>query len=511
MSNSPQSPQEPVRPVLVSPQLSNPPGAKQADKPASPSQATKLLNLTKTLSVDLFRSTQGMACARIPRGAGRRAQYVESPQFREWLEHEFYRAFNTTAPDASVQETIRTLKGKALFDSGTAQEVYVRVGGDRTTAYLDLADDSGRVVVITPDGWEVRTNVGVNFLQAEGMLPLPEPQRGGSVDLFEAFINADPAGRKVVTAFVLGALSPSGPYPLLELIGAQGSAKSTLTRKIRSIIDPNVAPARVLPGTLDNLVIQATNSHMLAFDNLSYITDSKSDLLCGLATGLGYGKRTNYTNTSETILTVCRPAIINGIENLVRRADLLDRSLTVELNTIPPQDRRSEAEIEAEFARVHPKVLGGFLDAAVMAMRNFATTKADKWPRLRDFAQWVTAAEPALGWASGTFLSIMSDTTCEANHRALDHYPGLVEALVTIVTSNKATGCGEWKGTPTDLAALLSGCMVANLPPVNQLTGELQRLTPALKAMGITVHKMQRTNKARLLHIKYDEAEGSNA
>lgn len=105
----------------------------------------------------------------------------------------------------------------------------------------------------------------------------------------------------------------------------------------------------------------------------------------------------------------------------------------------------------------------------------------------------------------------MADTAREANHRALDRYPGLVEALLAILKGDKTSSPGEWTGTPTELASLLSGCIVGNLPPVNQLSGELQRLAPALEAMGISVRKLKRKSKARRLHMKQHEVAAESA
>ena len=42
---------------------------------------------------------------------------------------------------------------------------------------------------------------------------------------------------------LLAALRPAGPYPVLALIGEQGTAKTTLLRLLRSLLDPSAAPS----------------------------------------------------------------------------------------------------------------------------------------------------------------------------------------------------------------------------------------------------------------------------
>src|ERR1700682_3300393 len=65
------------------------------------------------------------------------------------------------------------------------------------------------------------------------------------------------------------ALSPGGPYPLLAISGEQGSAKTVLSKMLRSLVDPGVAPVRALPREERELFIAAHNGHVLAFDNLT--------------------------------------------------------------------------------------------------------------------------------------------------------------------------------------------------------------------------------------------------
>ena len=73
----------------------------------------------------------------------------------------------------------------------------------------------------------------------------------------------------LVIAWLLAALRDTGPYPVLTVIGEQGSAKSTLMEILRSLIDPNVANLRSPPRDDRDLFIAAGNAHVLAYDNLS--------------------------------------------------------------------------------------------------------------------------------------------------------------------------------------------------------------------------------------------------
>jgi hypothetical protein len=90
--------------------------------------------------------------------------------------------------------------------------------------------------------------------------------------------------------------------------------------------------------------------------------------LCALATGGGLAKRELYSVSDETIIHVCKPIILNGIEDVVTRQDLLDRSIYITMPRIPDGRRRVEADLIKEFKRFHPSILGAPLDAAVVGL-----------------------------------------------------------------------------------------------------------------------------------------------
>src|ERR1700726_5199303 len=102
------------------------------------------------------------------------------------------------------------------------------------------------------------------------MLPLPVPERGGSIDALRPFLNLSNQNDFVlIVACLLIALRSGGPYPLLAISGEQGSAKKVLSKLLRALVDPNVAAVRALPREERELMIAANNGHVLAFDEQS--------------------------------------------------------------------------------------------------------------------------------------------------------------------------------------------------------------------------------------------------
>jgi hypothetical protein len=91
----------------------------------------------------------------------------------------------------------------------------------------------------------------VRFRRPAGLLPLPIPQRGGSHEQIALLLNLSSQNDFVlVVSWLLAALRPSSPYPVLGISGERGSAKTVLSKTLRALVDPNSAPVRALPRLL---------------------------------------------------------------------------------------------------------------------------------------------------------------------------------------------------------------------------------------------------------------------
>jgi len=100
----------------------------------------------------------------------------------------------------------------------------------------------------------------VRFRRPAGMLALPVPEQGGSIEVLLPFLNLSCRNDFVlVVAWLLATLRSSGPYPVLAVSGEQGSAKTVLSKISRALVDPNAAPVRALPRDERELMIAANN------------------------------------------------------------------------------------------------------------------------------------------------------------------------------------------------------------------------------------------------------------
>jgi len=85
------------------------------------------------------------------------------------------------------------------------------------------------------------------------MTPLPTPEPGGSIDELEPFLNIASDQFVLVKGWLLGALRSRGPYPLMVVIGEAGSAKTTFSRFLRALVDPNKIPLGSPPRNVRDL------------------------------------------------------------------------------------------------------------------------------------------------------------------------------------------------------------------------------------------------------------------
>ncbi len=473
-----------------------------------PSQTTRLLQFG--LQAQLFHASDGNAFASVVVGDHVETMSLRSQKFRQWLGHRLYAETGGVASAQAMQDALGVLEAHAIFD-GQQRETFTRFADLDGAIWLDLADDKWRAVEITPNGWRIVENPPVRFRRARGMLPIPMPVRGAQFSDLRHFVNiAEDDDWIAAASWIHAASRPQGPYPILVVHGEHGSAKSTISRVFRSLIDPNMALLRAAPRDIRDLILAATNGWILALDNISSLPVWLSDGLCRLATGGGFATRQLYTDVDETLFDVQRPVIVNGIEEIATRGDLLDRSIILYLPSIPDEQRKTEKNFWREFETVRPQLLGTLLDSIAFALRELPSVQLPNLPRLADFAEWSVAAAPAMGWQGTDFLRVYRGNRDAAQELVLDASP-IAMPLRTLVER------GRWVGTATELLATLTELTDEKTQkqtgfPKNarSLSNALRRLAPTLRAVGISI-RFSRDGRERNRLVTVENMRGNLA
>lgn len=348
-------------------------------------------------------------------------------RLRDWMSYRLYTETGQVANRNALADAASVLSGKALHE-GEQHRAWLRVSQHHDKIYIDLGDPHWQAVEVSADGWKVVPNVPVRFRRSGGGA-FPEPVAGGDLSMLGRFLNTDEQGLRVVVSWMLSAFRPDAPCPILYLSGEQGSAKSTATKVIRSLIDPTRAITSSMPDKEDDLLVSAQHNWVVSYDNLSHISASMSDAFCRLVYGASMRKRELYTDGEEVVISAQRPCLLNGIGLVAKRGDLLERILHVTL--LRPEKHRSDVEFWAEFEQHKGLLFGALLDALVVALRNIATVRAmGAVPfRMGDFVQWPQAAAPAIGWAEGEFLQYYTEH-CEGMQAEAASGSAIVNAVL---------------------------------------------------------------------------------
>ena len=133
------------------------------------------------LCEEVFHTASGIAFADFVTDGHRETWPIRSKRFQTWLRRCYYQATGSAPSGAAIGSALDLLEARAQFDA-PERPVNIRVAEHASRLYLDLADEHWRVVAIGPDGWQVIGCPPVRFRRSPGMLALPVPERGGSIE-----------------------------------------------------------------------------------------------------------------------------------------------------------------------------------------------------------------------------------------------------------------------------------------------------------------------------------------
>jgi len=414
---------------------------------------------------------------------------VESNGFKEWLAWLAHTELGSAPSNEALSAAKNTIIGKAKFD-GDEHAVFKRVGRDSQGYWIDVCDAQWQAILVTATGWQLCAKPGVRFTRTKAMRPLPYPATSGNLGLLWELVNIPSEDQPLVLAWMIEAYRSDTPYAVLELIGEQGSAKSSTQEVLRNLIDPNQVNLRGKPKTVEDVYIAAKNNHVVSLENLSGITADISDALCTIATGGGSASRTFYTNGEESILEVHGPVVINGISAVITRSDLLDRTVALCLPTIKVRQLESgEDGLDARFERHSSGIFGAILDLFSQALLQLPNVNIapELLPRMADFAILGEAISLAQGHPAGIWLDLYKDHRRDAIRRTIDSSPVAVQCIDFVERGHKHQGTVkqllEKLTQRMEQKSLEHGDYWPRSP--KGFADSLRRAAPALRQMGI--------------------------
>jgi hypothetical protein len=259
-----------------------------SDSSPEPTQREKLILIG--LDADLWHDKEGNTFATVEVSEHAENFGIKSTAFRNWLTLEYgerypMRIGNKTCPSApgaqALTEAIGALNAKAA--RGRERQAAIRIAEHGGLIYIDLGQSHWNAVETSPGGWRLVDAPPVRFIRPKGLRPLPTPVKGGHIAEFNDFLNTGSVeDLMLAVAWLVAALRPTGPYPVMIVNGEHGAGKSIFCRVVRRLVDPNAAELRSEPRDERDLLLAAKNGWVVALDNLSYVKNDLSDAVCAL-------------------------------------------------------------------------------------------------------------------------------------------------------------------------------------------------------------------------------------
>jgi hypothetical protein len=406
----------------------------------------------------------------------------------------YFAATGRAAPSAALTDAIATLEGQAL--SAPRERLALRVAEHGAGIYLDMGRPDGTNVVISQEGWYLTDTAPITWRRTELTGELPEPVTGGNIEDLQGLIHLDTANLHLAIGWMLSVFWPTMPHPVLVVGGEQGAGKTAAARVMVSLLDPGPAPMRTAPRDIESWVVSAAGSMIVALDNVSGFSPWLSDALCRAVTGDGLVRRALYTDGDLAVTSFRRAVIVTSIDAGALRGDLAERCLTLELEPIPENIRRTDAEIERAITVAAPQILGGLLDLASKVLAALPGVRPDRLPRMADFGRLLAALDAVTGWTTlADFRRVGSNLLADA---AADDPVGT--AILSLVEPGTT-----WEGTTSELLTDLGEPTNRDWPTTPRgLTGQLARLGGPLRAVGVNLSYGPKSRHGRLIRLQRD-------
>lgn len=491
----------------------------EVKSPKSKKGAELILELIAENKVWLFHDQLNEAHVALYDGDGATVMRIDSGEFQSWLSNFIFEQTGKVGNKSMIEAVIKIMKYKA--EKLNLFELSVRVAeqkddNNHNTIWYDLGGDY--FVKINRDGWTIDDpHKPVVFKRFKHQKKQIHPERGGSITEFIDLVNLkDEKEKLLLMVYLVAAFIPNFPHPVLVVHGSQGSAKSTLCRLLKNLIDPSALETSSINNdqNIEGLVQAASHHWLLVLDNLSYLSEKISDTISRICTGGGLSKRGHYTNDDDFIYSFKHLVVINGVQQIIKKSDLLDRSILIELDRIPEEKRMTEEELWNRFNIMKPKILGAIFDAVASAIREYPNIKKYPLPRMADFGKWGCAIAVALGYKAEDFISVYGANIGRQNQEAIL----ASSTAATIIKFMEDKKC--YAQTPSELLRRLDP-IAEDLKikeskdyPKNAtwLWKRIKDVIPNLMAVGIEVEQ-EKDNERRIILKKinnFNDSKDSN-
>jgi hypothetical protein len=159
-----------------------------------------------------------------------------------------------------------------------------------------------------------------------------------------------------------------------------------------------------------------------------------------------------------SVISIKRPVILNGIEDIASRDDLVRRSVILELARIEDGSVSDDAEVMSNFRKDVPAIFGALCTGLMTALKNIDTVQINNITSMSRFCRWSGASMTAFNWNADMFMKNYHDNLNRSYIAALDTSP----FTAAIIKMFKDEPDKDWNGTPDGLREHLEDVMYDN-------------------------------------------------
>lgn len=415
-----------------------------------------------------------------------------------------------------LEDINEALKAAALI-SGVNAPVWYRVAQIPDGIEIDLADEAHRRITVKPNKVEIVTSGSQTvFVRSPhmGSITVPEDVSSGDLSKLDKYLNMASENKVLVLAWLTYTMAhakvESTKYPILVLSGSQGTGKTVMSKLLLKFADPGSIGVRTFPNNQKELAIACQSSHVLAYDNLRFLSPVMADALCIAATGGSITVRKLYTDAEVMATRLHGAVILNGLHPFINQSDLAQRCLTIELLPISKALRQTDAELQEQLHQDYPDIYFGLLDLIARVFAVMPEIKVNEAERMAEFSKWLAAMEVVQGVQEGTYQKYYSDQIVNGQLDALQDNLFGSEILAFAKLQER-----PWIGTPTKLYDALSAFAVTRIGrsrewPDNAIamSKRLMPLVASLDAQGIGIQFKR--GKERQIIITNEDLNGDH-
>lgn len=419
---------------------------------------------------------------------------------KDWLRYSYYRETGKNHSDDSYRNTFSLMKSEVLMNSPNIETIYNRIAMVEGAIYYDLVNSDWQAIKITKTSVETvsldeNTPIFVRKQHQKAQV-IPKFGRESALDDLVQLLRIPYKDRQIFKVHLISMFIEKYPMPIMNILGEQGSNKTTLARSVKNIVDPSGENTSSLPRNTQDLILHLNNRYLVNFDNVSGFDSNTSDIFCRAITGDGQSRRQLYTDQDEVIFNYRRKIIINGIAPSLEFPDYRERSIFYEMLPLKEHERLTEEEYNKKFDYILPYVLGNIFTTLQKALQLYDKVRGElkNLERMADFTIFGECISRALGYQPLSFRDSYSERVQFSSVDARESYPilQLIDNLMADESKEKyedtvtkfykrIKGIAEKEEVDIDSR----GVSFPRLP--NKTKQHLQKLKPILRNIGFEV------------------------